>query len=630
MTNLDTTSLNRNTRVAGAILAALLASPAAMATAKSTKPTPPAQDQETATSQDPLLNTLLKNGVINKKQYQELAKSGQNFQDNALLQVLAQNGAITKDQAKNLSNGKVDGAAPATTAIAAPSIKNAPAPNPNDGYARVNEKGIEWGSNDGSFKAKIGGRIQIDSQVNWNDNPASKPYTALANGVALRRARLFVEGLMYRDYEYRFEYDFTRFNGGTQGITDAYMKYIHFAPFGLIIGQSNEGKSMESVMSNNYLTFIERSLPNNGFIEQGPNNKYQLGALGEFFDKAWGIPYVLKGGLTTTSLGSPGNTSSQGSQGGTVSSTSANGLYSTSNPNGTSQNMNNWSANATYQLVGRGVVLPYKDEEGNLVHLGTWGSYRSITNQFNRNGSLRDGGWAFASQPDTDVDRTNFLNTYGLTNTACAAGWKTGSVVANAPICSKTVGKTTYHSNMQIAHEVNDLNMFGAELLGAYGPFHTSSEFMMTQINGKGYSSADLLQGFYTSAGWFITGETRPYDEKKGTWNRVIPNANFLTGGGWGAWEVAARYDLLDMNTKHINGGAMDIFTLGVNWYLTPRIRLMSDWVHVLATNTGQTTVGNSGFGKCGGNPSYGGSANPNCFNGQAPNIWETALRFDF
>jgi len=111
----------------------------------------------------------------------------------------------------------------------------------------------------------------------------------------------------------------------------------------------------------------------------------------------------------------------------------------------------------------------------------------------------------------------------------------------------------------------------------------------------------------------------------------VIPKSNFLNGGGWGAWEVAARYDLLDMNTKNINGGALDIFTLGVNWYLTPRVRLMSDWVHVLATNTGQGNPGATGSnGKCSGFPDQGSRAGIACFNGLSPNIWETAVRIDF
>lgn len=588
----------------------LCALPAHAKTRQLEAPVPTAGD-------NPLLDVLLKNGVINEGQYKELRKKDISAAGNlALLDVLSLNGAITKDQANALKNsaGQPPVAAPAAP-IPAPVLKNAPTPNPADGYARINEKGIEWGSNDGSFKAKIGGRVQVDSQINWND-PKTPNGADLANGVALRRARLFVEGLMYQDYEYRFEYDFARNNGGTQGITDAYVKWIHFAPFALTLGQTNEGKSMESTMSNNYLTFIERSLPNNAFIEAGPASKYQLGAIGEYFDKAFGMPYVLRGGITTESIGAPAPGSSSNNTEGQANAPGG------TNSMGNNANRNQDSGNTSYQLVGRGVLLPYKDEDGNLVHTGVWGSYRSINNNYNTNGTVRSGGWQFVSQPDTNVDRTNWINTGNLTNVRCSNG--AALPVTSTGTCALVNGQK---GHVVTTHQVNDVNMFGAELLGAYGPFHWSSEYMMAKINGVGYDSDDLLQGFYLAGGWFLTGETRPYDEKKGTWNRVIPKANFLNGGGFGAWEVAARYDLMDMNTENIDGGALDIFTLGLNWYLTPRIRLMTDWVHVLATNTGQALAASGG--KCS-YPSQGGNAAIGCFNGLSPNIWESAVRFDF
>lgn len=556
-------------------------------------------------SDSKLLDALLKNGVINKTQYNELVKSNSNVKNDDLIAILQKNGAISKDQAASLTTNTVV-------------LKNEPIKdNKSDSYVHMNEKGLEFGSADGNFKSKIGGRIQVDSQVNWN-NPGAPANTQLANGVGIRRARLYNEGVFYHDYEYRFEYDFVRNGGGAAGITDAYVKYIKFAPFALTIGQQNESKSMESTMSNNYLTFIERSLPNNAFIEQSSNSKYQLGIMGETFDKVWGVPYVLKGGLTTQSIASPGFSNS--ATGPSASGASTATCSSSSNWNGTgndynctSNNQNSYSGNMSYQLTGRGVILPYKDEEGNLLHTGIWGSGRSLTNTFNSNGSLRNGGWQFASQPDTTVDRTNFVNTGNLT----------GGIV------TKVNGKYHYQ---RIA---NNIDMFGAELLGAWGPFHTSSEFMMANVSGQGYSGGNTINGFYTSLGWFITGETRPYDEKKGTWNRVIPNSNFLgSSGGTGAIELAARYDLIDMNTHNINGGAMDIGTLGLNWYLTPRIRVMTNWVHVFAVNQTATSVKNAGLGcKTTAEPATGGnygSAPVGCFNGVTPNVLETAVRVDF
>lgn len=403
---------------------------------------------------------------------------------------------------------------------------------------KMDADGFEIKSKDGNFKTKLGGRLQVDSQVNFNDNNGPNG-TKLANGVGIRRGRVYTEGTVFKDYEYRFEYDFARNNGGTQGITDAFVKYIAFKPFAITIGQQNEGKSMESVMSNNYLTFIERSLPNNAFIEQGSNSKYQLGAIGSTYDKVYERPYTFQAGITTESFGAPGpGNSSDNSQGGTNTSGGT-------NANGSNTNRNAFSGNTSYQLVGRGTILPWKDNSGNLVHTGAWGSWRSVNNTFNPDGTVRTGGWSFQSQPDNNVDRTNWISTGNLTTS------RSGKIV-------------------------KDFSMFGAELAGAFGPTHLEAEYMQATISGQGYNN-DTLRGYNISGGWFLTGEKRPYDEKKGTWGRLKPKSNFIGGHGWGAWEVAARFDLMDMNTQNIKGGSIDTGTLGLNWYLTDPARAFYD-----------------------------------------------------
>jgi len=555
-----------------------------------------------------LLDILLKNGSINKDQYNSMAgKEG--LASSQLLEILSKNGTITKDQYTSLSSK--------TPAPAAAAVLRAPSDGTHVTFGH--NGGLEIVSNvkekdkdgkeimdkevkgaDGKpikeFSLKLGGRIQVDSEVNFNDNGPRG--TNLANGVGFRRARIYTEGVLFKDYEYRFEYDFARNNGGSQGITDAFVKYIHFAPFTLTVGQQNEGKSMESTMSNNYLTFVERSLPNNAFLEQGANSKYQLGVKGDYYDKAWEMPYTINAGITTESVGAPGpGNSSDNSQGAT---NAAGGT----NSNGTNINRNAFSGDTSYQLVGRATFAPVYQKDQALLHTGVWGSWRSINNNFNADGTVRTGGWAYQSQPDSSIDRTNWINTGNLTNTKVVGG--------------KNV----------INHRVDDIAMFGAELAGTYGPVHAGAEYMQAQISGYGYSGSDTLEGFYAYAGWFITGENRPYDYKKGTWDRLIPKNNFLGGNGWGAFEVAYRYDLMDMNTKNINGGSIDAGTLAFNWYLSPRVRLMTNWVHVFNTNNGSAAAALPA-GKCA-FPAQGGNANIGCFNGLSPDIWNTAVRIDY
>jgi phosphate-selective porin OprO/OprP len=50
---------------------------------------------------------------------------------------------------------------------------------------------------------------------------------------------------------------------------------------------------------------------------------------------------------------------------------------------------------------------------------------------------------------------------------------------------------------------------------------------------------------------------------------------------GWGAWQLAARYSYLDLNSKNVRGGEIHDMTLGVNWFLNPNMKVQ--WNYSLA-----------------------------------------------
>jgi phosphate-selective porin OprO/OprP len=87
--------------------------------------------------------------------------------------------------------------------------------------------------------------------------------------------------------------------------------------------------------------------------------------------------------------------------------------------------------------------------------------------------------------------------------------------------------------------------------------------------------------GVYVEASWFLTGEHKNYELGKGRFGRVKPKANFdPADGGWGAWEIAARYSYLDLDDRNIEGGVLWDVTAGLNWYLYPNFRWMLNYVH--------------------------------------------------
>lgn len=397
----------------------------------------------------------------------------------------------------------------------------------------MGEDGLKISSPDDAFQATIGGRLQVDSQVNWQqeDNPGNFSTGAypLSDGANFRRARIFVEGSYYKDWEYRLEYDFVRGSAAT-GITDAFLKVKMFEPLTLTFGQYKEPISLESVTSNRFLTFIERSLPNNAFVEFA--NPYMVGFMADGFGDVWGMPFTARASFQTEPVGG--------------------GNPNASTPVGGNSNRNGYIGNTGFGPIGRFTFLPWSNGT-DVVHVGVNGSYREPNNNYSEaNGQFRNGGMSFASQIDSNVDRSALFNTGNL----------------DTPNGSR---------------QVNHFTRFNPELAVVYGPFSVQGEYFRTQISGRGYDSSDVLDGYYGFASFFLTGESRNFDKKRGAFARLTPFQNFdwEEGGGWGAWEIAARWDYLDMNTPHIFGGRGQIGTAALNWYINPRVRFMVDYVHV-------------------------------------------------
>lgn len=124
----------------------------------------------------------------------------------------------------------------------------------------------------------------------------------------------------------------------------------------------------------------------------------------------------------------------------------------------------------------------------------------------------------------------------------------------------------------------NNSQLFGAELAGTSGSLHAQSEViyaMVNQLNGSNVG----FSGVSAQAAWILTGEHRPYNRKAGVLERVVPTNDF-GDCGWGAWEVGARWSMLDLNDGSIAGGRLNTTTLGLNWYLNKYTKCQFNYVH--------------------------------------------------
>ncbi|ABI73707.1 OprO/OprP family phosphate-selective porin [Shewanella frigidimarina] len=92
------------------------------------------------------------------------------------------------------------------------------------------------------------------------------------------------------------------------------------------------------------------------------------------------------------------------------------------------------------------------------------------------------------------------------------------------------------------------------------------------------------VDSYYAQAVYTLTGESWQYSNKKGTFKAISP-ASAISAGGYGAWELAVRYDHanFDDTDSDIIGGKKTDYILGVNWYLENNLKTQLNYVHTKA-----------------------------------------------
>jgi phosphate-selective porin OprO/OprP len=144
-----------------------------------------------------------------------------------------------------------------------------------------------------------------------------------------------------------------------------------------------------------------------------------------------------------------------------------------------------------------------------------------------------------------------------------------------------------------LAISSDQARLFELESAAVFGPFSAQAEYYRACVEDDSDGSASAGQdsefhGWAVQATFFVTGESRGYDAKKATFTRVTPKKNWDGGGeGWGALELAARLDGLDLNDGPVEGGKLRNFTVGMNWYLNPNTKVALDWVHSRLVDVG-------------------------------------------
>ncbi|PWB94083.1 hypothetical protein C5689_10025 [Methylosinus sporium] len=444
------------------------------------------------------------------------------------------------------------------------------------------KNGLFVETEDKAFNFKIGGRMQIDGGFSSSADTTSR------SNVGFRRAQLWIEGKAYKDWFYRFQYDFT--NSGTQGIRDAYLAYrtkllpesITSQPVTFQVGNFFEPFSMETTSSTSNITFLERAMP----TVLAPSR--HIGAAVGVGDKLWSV----KTGIFSTS---PQDTA-------------------TAPPAGESQ---------YWDVAARGTYAPIQQED-KLLHLGSSFRYHRPNNTTaGTNGAfLRPGA-------GTEREEADILGASGTWSRVPVA-----QDLSCAPPSNATTNATTFNTSVTglaglyypFARRSSCLKYaysYGFEAAATYGPLSLQAEYIATRyerdplnafLYSNGGGSSLQFSGYYVQGSYFLTGESKAevyngYDKNwssPGTFG-AIKIKNPVNKGGWGAWEIAARFSELNLNNGGLVdgnfvyaatvagsaaqkalantatlGGRQENLTIGLNWYPVNGFRLQANWTRVM------------------------------------------------
>lgn len=412
---------------------------------------------------------------------------------------------------------------------------------------------------DGQFSAAIRALVQYDYAY-YSQQAGAKTLPAafgpdLSSGSNFRRVYLGLQGKLFGDWSYNLNFDFGG-SGGTETpghIQSVYLQYDGLAPWAFRVGAYPPPANIEDGTSSPDTIFLERNSPSN----------LQRGLAGGDGRDALTVLYAgdtLYGAVSYT--------------GGKVQDSAV--------------------FDEQQAFLGRLSYLAYSDLNTHLL-VGV-----NATHIFKLPDAVPGGTATLSTTPGATA-----LSTITLADppelTVDSGGIKlasTGSLPANH-VTQWGVEAAGNYANLYAQAGYYDFEVDRA--VTAYKTFTSATTSATTLFQ----PSNNSFSGWYVQAAWTLTGEERTYNPANGAFSPPKPKVS-VGHGGWGAWELAARFSDLNLNSHQfdstalitnwtgaatqtytfantVRGGDQRIFTAGVNWYASSAIRFAFDyqWIDV-------------------------------------------------
>jgi len=156
---------------------------------------------------------------------------------------------------------------------------------------------------------------------------------------------------------------------------------------------------------------------------------------------------------------------------------------------------------------------------------------------------------------------------------------------SNGPELAIDASKTVNTGNI----DANKVTEFGFETAATYAGFYAQGGWFHFAVERRTAVPNPDFSGWYAALTYSLTGEEHLYDPTTASFRGLRPAKPLGSQGGYGAWEIKARYSDIDLDFNPLTtaaaggifGGKQDVWTVGLNWYVNNAIRFALDYDNI-------------------------------------------------
>lgn len=414
---------------------------------------------------------------------------------------------------------------------------------------KAGSSGFSFGSADGQNEIKFRGLLQADHRhYNEGANDVRNRTDQRAGDLnadgfhdaddtsLLRRVRPTIEGKVGGIYGFRFTPEFA---GGSASAVDAYVEANLNPAFKIRAGKQKSIVGLERLQGGGDLKFVERSYVTNAIL---PNRDLGVTVSGDVLSNKLNYGVGIVNGVA---------------DGGNISTGS--------------------EYNGEREYTARIFATPFIDSDSALAGLGfgIGGTWTDFTGE--RNLNFTDTSAADATRNGLPSYVSDGQQTFFRYSSAAVADGKRIRFTPQASYYNGPFGLITEYARVK-----QDVSLTGGGS-PAGGGAGTNTSFT------PGTKKSLDHDAWQVAVSYLITGEDASF---KG----VKPKADFdLNKGGWGAWELVARYSEINLDEDTFKNPAGNTFTgayadlstsaksakswtAGVNWYLNTNAKIVLNY----------------------------------------------------